>query len=216
MFKLNLIKSKKTLIIGSLILILSLIIGVSGYFVYQENLKEAEKQTWRYWEKGDERRGGLVIQNSIKRNAKREYVLTKFDYQKPVTTVVMLYETLADNRQDIYFETFYLERTGINSFKVNESIVSNSANYTFNEAVELAKKYDVYRENPAKDKISNRPDLNVSQQYLNLQQKRLEVYQNPEYRKLEDACRETLRQDLDNNKYFKCSDDAKKQFGIYE
>ena len=148
----------KIIVLASLLLILA--VSISGYFIYQNNLKEIESVTWEYWKKGDERRGGRVIQNSIKENRRKEYVITKYDIQKSITTVILKRETLVDGKQDIQFETFYLERTGINSFKVNESVASYSTSYTFEEAINLAKTTDVYKNNPDKSKIRNSPELN--------------------------------------------------------
>jgi hypothetical protein len=144
----------KKIIATVTILILSAL--TSSFFLYQNNLKEIESATFNYFKTGDERRGGLVIENSLKENRRKEYVLTKFDIQKPITTYVLQVSTIPNTSKiDIQFETFYLERTGINSFKVNDSRISRTVEYSFEDAVNLAKKQDVYKDNPDSSKIRN-------------------------------------------------------------
>ena len=150
------------------------LLGVFSFIVYSSNISEIEKQTMAFWEKGDERRGGLVITNSIKENRPKKFVLTKFDVQKPVATVVVLNQTLSDGKQDILMETFYLERTGFNTFRVNESILNSSMEYKFEDAIKLVQKYDVYKNNPDKDKIINYPKLNLTTEQIKLNQEKLE------------------------------------------
>jgi hypothetical protein len=150
---------KKTVIILIIILIA---VATSLIIIYNLNLTEIEKVSWQYWEQGDERRGELVIKYSIEEGNKRNFLLTNFNINQPVSSVVLLNEVLISNKEYIRFETFYLERTGINSFKVKESIISSSTAYTFSEAVEISKKYDVYKNNPDPEKIFNYPKLNLT------------------------------------------------------
>lgn len=142
--------------------IVVLIISISLFSIYQNNVKEIENVTWEYWKKGDDRRGGSVIKRAIEVNKKRTYKLLSFNLSMPIAQTITVFETLSDGRTNIDFETFYLERTGINSFKVNESIISTSTAYTFEEAVGIAKKYDVYKNNPDKSKIRNSPESNLT------------------------------------------------------
>jgi len=160
----NLIQKNMKKIVIALVIILTVLVPVC-YYIYQENLKEIERVTWEYWNTGDERRGGLVISYAIKENNTRKFVFTKNDFLNPVTTVMLTYQKIRD-KDDVQFETFYLERTGINSFRVKESIISSSTKYTFDEAVEIAKKYDVYKNNPDKDKIYNYPELNLTPEQI--------------------------------------------------
>lgn len=132
---------------------------LAGALIYNSNLNEIEDVTWEYWNKGDERRGELVIKYTIEDSRDRKYVLQDFFNLK--SQVVYKTESQDYGRNPkIRFETFYLERTGINSFEVKESIVSTTTKYTFDEAVELAKEYDIYKDNPAPDKIYSYPELN--------------------------------------------------------
>lgn len=157
------------------ILLLTIILIPAFVYTYQSNIKEIEKNTWAYWEKGDERRGGLVITNSIKEDRKRKYITTSY-YRLISTSVLQVYF------DTIQFETFYLERTGINSFRVKESVVSTSTAYTFDEAIEIAKKYDVYKNNPAPDKIFNHPELNsLGEKQRKQEAEELKLKQAPQY-----------------------------------
>jgi hypothetical protein len=160
----------KTII--TILLVIIFIITVSGYILYQNNVSEIQKITSEYFKDGDKRRGGFVIQNSLKNNNRSEFVITKFDIQKPVTTTVLLVQKLENNKLDIIFDTTYLERTGLNRFKATESIISSSSEYSFEEALEVAKKYDVYKNNPDPSKIINYPEINRNPSQIEEAQKR--------------------------------------------
>jgi len=168
-----------------LVIILTILVPVC-YYIYQENLKEIERVTWDYWKTGDERRGGLVITNSISENRNKKYAIVSFF--NLTTQTILLKEKVNDNLFRIQFETFYLERTGINSFRVKESIISSSTKYTFDEAVEIAKKYDVYKNNPDKDKIYNYPGLNLTPEQI--QQDKLKNQQEQEILNQQQKARE--------------------------
>jgi hypothetical protein len=153
------LKTRKNLIIAIFSLIA--VVGLGGYFAYTYDVSKIQEATMKYWETGDSRRGGYVIQNSIKENRPRQFVLTKYDLINPVTTVVQLNQKLTGGKQDVIWETFYLKRTGLFEFTVQESIISYSTSYTYESAIELAKKYDVYKQNPDKTNIINDPGLNL-------------------------------------------------------
>jgi hypothetical protein len=153
--------TKKIIIV--LIALILIILGAGLFFLSSVNSTEIEKVTTDFFKTGDERRGGLVIQNSMKNGNKNQYVLTKWDLQRPVTSYILYVSDLPNNQQDIQFETFYLERTGLNAFKVKESQISRSAKYTFKEAVEIAKNYDIYTNNPDPKNIRNVPLLTQEQ-----------------------------------------------------
>jgi len=178
MSKIKLFLLNKITIIVTFIALILLVIG--SYLLFQTNIKIIEDKTLEYWSKGDERRGGLVINFAIKKNDKKKFVITKYDSLKPITTVLLTYQKVGNN-DDVQFETFYLERTGINSFKVNESIISTSTAYTFDEAVEIAKKYDVYKNNPDSSKIRNSPESNLTPQEI--EQAQAQEQQNLESQK---------------------------------
>ncbi len=178
----------------SIISILVIIFVPLLYYSYQENLKEIQKTTWEYWETGDERRGSLVIYYTIQDNREREYLL--LDFWNLITQIVYRIETEDYGRKPkIRFETFYLKRTGINSFEVEESIISSSTDFTFEEALEIAKKYDVYKNNPYPDKIANYPDLNLTPEQIQANRQRIQQEQAEENR-LQNTPIEELRRDF--------------------
>jgi hypothetical protein len=151
------IRDKSTIILTILaILIITFIFSV--YYVYNLNLKKIEEVTWEYWETGDTRRGGLVIENSMKDGKRREFFIIGGNFISSVTTQTLLQAT----SQRVTFETFYIERTGINSFEVRDSVVSSSTDLNFEEALEIARRYDIYKNSPYPEKISSFPELNLT------------------------------------------------------
>jgi hypothetical protein len=102
-----------------------------------------------------------------------------------------------DRPPKIRFETFYLERTGINSFKVKESIISTSTAFTFEEAKDIAKKYDVYKNNPFPDKIFNHPDINLTPEELKAYQEALNKNDNPD--PANETTEENVKRRVDND-----------------
>lgn len=161
MFKTTITKliTRKNLIISILSLIA--IVAIGGYFAYQYDVSKIQDATMKYWEKGDSRRAGTVTEFAIKNNSKKQFVLTKYDLMNPVTTFVLLKELTPANVSRVQWETFYLKRTGLFEFTVQESIISYSITYTYENAIEIAKKYDVYKQNPDKVNIVNDPGLNL-------------------------------------------------------
>jgi hypothetical protein len=144
---------KKNILIYSITFLFVLILSVAMFVHFNNN--EIEKTTWDYWLKGDDRRGDKVIQRAREINKTRTYVLQHNGFFEYTSQVVTYFETLEGGSTSLDFETFYLERTGVSSFKVKESFLSSSTAFSFEEAVEIAKKYDVYKNNPYPDKILN-------------------------------------------------------------
>jgi hypothetical protein len=141
-------------------------IGLGGYLAFNYDISKIQEATMKYWETGDTRRAGTVTEFAIKNNSKKQFVLTKYDLTNPVATVVLLKELTPANVSRVQWETFYLKRTSLFEFTVQESIISYSITYTYEEARELAKKYDVYKQNPDKANIINDPGLNLPQDKL--------------------------------------------------
>ena len=93
-----------------IIFIVSLIslLFISLLFLYQSNLKEIEKVTFEYFKTGDERRGGLVIQNSLKENLN-----TKDSGSKLITNLMIsifsgIYQFERDCKNCIGYQSIYL------------------------------------------------------------------------------------------------------------
>jgi len=151
--------TKKHIVIA--LALLFAIVGIGGYFAYQFDVSKIQEATMKYWEAGDSRRGGYVIQFAKKDNYPIKFVLTKYDLINPVATVVLLKDKLPDGSENIQLEIFYLKRTGLFEFATSESIIATTQSYKFDQIVELAKKYDLNKENIDKSKIYNRPELNL-------------------------------------------------------
>lgn len=160
MFKTDLItklNTRKNLIIA----ILSLIafIGLGVYFTYNYDVSKIQEATMKYWEDTANKRAGYVIPFAIKNNAKRQVIITKYGLTKIVSTVIFIDEQLSDGTQNIEWNTFYIHRIGLFQYNLDDFNVAGSAEYKFDQAVELAKKYDINKENPDKTKINNYPNL---------------------------------------------------------
>jgi len=145
--------SKKFILITLLMVIASFLFIAFIYYLNVENLKN---ETNTFWQKGDERRGELVVTNSISENRRRETIFTSIGLNKSVTHVVL--QIYAD---EIRFESFYFDRIGLNSFEFRESVISRTKKYSFEEAVKLASKYDIYNNNPDSKNIISNPQANL-------------------------------------------------------
>ena len=73
-----------------------------------------------------------------------EFVTTKFDIVKPLISVVKEDKATKFSSIDMYS----LNRIGLNNFELLEIRTSSLKNKTFQEAVEIARKYDLTKENP--------------------------------------------------------------------
>ena len=80
--------SRKNIFIVSMIIFS--ILGVGGYFTYNYDVTKIQEATMKYWEQGDSRRGGYVIQNSTKENRPKQFVLTKYDIMNPAPIALQL------------------------------------------------------------------------------------------------------------------------------
>jgi hypothetical protein len=191
---------------AGILILITTILFLIGYF----NLKSLEKEVWVYWETGDVRRGGLVIENSIRDNRRREFVFTKDLLRNPIAHVI-----LQSYPDEVQIESFYLERTGLNSFEVRESIISSTNKYSFEEVLSLASEYDIYKDNPDPKNITSYPNINLTQEEIEKRrenQEQLEKLIAKENREREIATNPQLPEDLETlkglvEKYYAIAED---------
>jgi hypothetical protein len=149
--------TRKNLIIAILSLIA--IIGLGGYFAYNYDVSKIQEVTLKYWEESANKRSRYLIPLELKKNTKREIVVTKYGLTNIVSTVIFIFEEFPDGRQNMEWHTFYIHRTGLFQYNLDNFNIAVSIEYKFDQAVELAKKIDVNKENPDTSKILNVPEL---------------------------------------------------------
>ncbi len=156
------------LVCSLIILLLTTIILAT--IIYSNNYNEIENISWEYWKGGDNRRGGKVINYVQENNLSKEYVLFSIGIDEAVSQIIYISENENYNRNPaIEIETLYLKRSGINTFQVKSSILSTTSGafkYSFEDIINLAKKQDIYKNNPDPEKIINRPDVNLTQKKI--------------------------------------------------
>jgi hypothetical protein len=179
-------------------------IGLGGYLAFNYDISKIQEATMKYWEEGAKTRAVYSKPDSV--NAKKQVVINKYSSSEIVTTMVFIDKELPNGKDKIEWSIYYIHRTGLFQYKLDSFKVAGSVDYNFDQAVELAKKYDLNKENPDNNKIFNRPDLNLPpeqlQQELNYQAQyeALKIYHASYLAIPEDQRAKTCQDNLDKFK----------------
>ena len=123
-------------------------------------------------------------QNTEKYSNKFEVVITNLNPFNPVLTYVQ------DSKKDdknITYDILYLKRNLTNfSFEIESRIISKSKNKSFQEAVEIARKYDLTKENPDPANITVYPA--PTKEEVEREKKNETIKSNPTRKAREDIC----------------------------
>jgi len=95
---------------------------------------------------------------------RNQFVLSKFDLFYPVYSVVWEYPENKTNSLENYkqgIDTIYLQRDGLNNWKIKDYKFSSVIGTSFEDTVSLVTKYDITTDFPGKNnyKITNYPPL---------------------------------------------------------
>ena len=139
-----------------LIVVLLLLIVTLGIMFYPFVIKSNDQIIDNYFLSSENDKGSLVAVNYFKNKpAENTLIITKFDLINPTYSLVYNYSKSSLSNYDIYsVYVFHLKRTGILSYSVSDKINVTIKNKPFSEAVALAQKYDLSKENPDPQNIT--------------------------------------------------------------
>lgn len=148
---------------------------------YESLVKEQYDSNSKLTNNGNPILGGFDAYEKIFRDYK--IVITSYNPINPIFSIVFNFDS-DNNKSDIGIFKFI--RTGDFNFEEAEYININVSNKSFQEAVALAQKYDLSKENPDPANITVYKQPTAEE--IKSVKKSDEVNQNPEYRAERDKC----------------------------
>jgi hypothetical protein len=131
-----------------------------------------------------------------------EIVMSKFDLFHPIYAFVY---TLSE--KSTYVQVIHLDRTGVLNFDIKDYVLVE-VKKPFQEAVTLAQKYDLSKENPDPANITVYKQPNTEE--IQAQKKVRELGENPDYIKDYKACEEKFPPATEEE--YNCKLDVEKKY----